>query len=89
MLVLELPTTLEKWYKLVIRLDQQWRQAVAERKVFAARGGNSTGGQTGATHHTGQQGQNQAVQRDLNAMQVDRNRSPIHCYNCGQTGHMA
>ncbi|PFH50348.1 hypothetical protein AMATHDRAFT_95063, partial [Amanita thiersii Skay4041] len=34
MSVLELPTTLEKWYELVIRLDWQWRQAVAERKVF-------------------------------------------------------
>ncbi|PFH45375.1 hypothetical protein AMATHDRAFT_160343 [Amanita thiersii Skay4041] len=32
MAIPELPVTLEKWYKLVIRLDHQWRQVVAERK---------------------------------------------------------
>ncbi|PFH45399.1 hypothetical protein AMATHDRAFT_160098, partial [Amanita thiersii Skay4041] len=31
----------------------------------------------------------QSAQRDPNAIQVDRNRGPIRCYNCGQTGHMA
>ncbi|PFH45899.1 hypothetical protein AMATHDRAFT_157338 [Amanita thiersii Skay4041] len=35
MAVPELPTTLKKWYDLVIQLDQQWRQAMVERKVFA------------------------------------------------------
>ncbi|PFH46012.1 hypothetical protein AMATHDRAFT_156985 [Amanita thiersii Skay4041] len=30
MAVPELPVTIEKWYKLVIWLDRQWRQAVAE-----------------------------------------------------------
>ncbi|PFH44808.1 hypothetical protein AMATHDRAFT_166397 [Amanita thiersii Skay4041] len=35
MVVPELPTTLEKWYELVIWLDCQWRQVVAECKVFA------------------------------------------------------
>ncbi|PFH44830.1 hypothetical protein AMATHDRAFT_165929 [Amanita thiersii Skay4041] len=77
MAVPELPTTLDKWYELVIRLDRQWRQAVAERKMFATRGGSSTG--TGS----------QTAQRDPNAMQVDRNRGPLRCYNCGQAGHMA
>ncbi|PFH45893.1 hypothetical protein AMATHDRAFT_113916, partial [Amanita thiersii Skay4041] len=33
MAVPELPMTLEKWYELVIWLDHQWRQAIAERKV--------------------------------------------------------
>ncbi|PFH46979.1 hypothetical protein AMATHDRAFT_125841, partial [Amanita thiersii Skay4041] len=79
-----LPVTLEGWYELMIRLDCQWRQAVAKRKVFAARGGSGTGGQTGTTPRPVQ-----AVQRDPNAMQVDRNRGPIRCYNCSQTGHMA
>ncbi|PFH47311.1 hypothetical protein AMATHDRAFT_119623, partial [Amanita thiersii Skay4041] len=81
------PVTIEKWYELVIRLDRQWRQAVAERKVFATRGGGGAGGQSGSTQRTGQQVQ--PAQRDPNAMQVDRNRGPIRCYNCGQTGHMA
>ncbi|PFH45378.1 hypothetical protein AMATHDRAFT_160312 [Amanita thiersii Skay4041] len=36
MAVPELLTTLKKWYELVIRLDCQWRQAMAEQKVFAA-----------------------------------------------------
>ncbi|PFH48411.1 hypothetical protein AMATHDRAFT_5847 [Amanita thiersii Skay4041] len=57
MAVPELPTTLEKWYELVIQLDQQWRQAQAERKVFAAQGSSSTSGQMGATQCTNQQRQ--------------------------------
>ncbi|PFH50019.1 hypothetical protein AMATHDRAFT_4337 [Amanita thiersii Skay4041] len=117
MAVPDLPTTLDKWYKLVIRLDCQWRQAVAEWKMFTTRGGSGTGTQTGTTQRTGQQGNTQRsnanqqtqqrwtppvnrpqqqwrvpvtpAQCDPNAMQVDRNRGPIRCYNCGQTGHMA
>ncbi|PFH45173.1 hypothetical protein AMATHDRAFT_9846 [Amanita thiersii Skay4041] len=57
MAVLELPITLEKWYKLVIRLDCQWRQAVAEHKVFAACGGSGASGQSSSMQRTGQQGQ--------------------------------
>ncbi|PFH45522.1 hypothetical protein AMATHDRAFT_93928, partial [Amanita thiersii Skay4041] len=72
------PTSLEKWYDLVIRLDQQWRQLVAERKLFTTRGSGSTSTQTGTTQRT-----------NPNAMQVDRNRGPLRCYNCGQTRHMA
>ncbi|PFH45094.1 hypothetical protein AMATHDRAFT_163055 [Amanita thiersii Skay4041] len=82
MAVLELLVTLERWYDLVIRLDQQWRQSVMEWKLFATRGGGSTGGQTNTM-------QLQPIQRDPNAMQVDWNCGPIQCYNCGQTGHMA
>ncbi|PFH45056.1 hypothetical protein AMATHDRAFT_111929, partial [Amanita thiersii Skay4041] len=59
MVVPELPTTLNKWYDLVIRLDHQWRQAQAEKKVFATRGSGSAGGQTGTTPCTNQQGQMQ------------------------------
>ncbi|PFH49718.1 hypothetical protein AMATHDRAFT_119617, partial [Amanita thiersii Skay4041] len=90
MAVPELPTTLDKWYNLVIRLDRQWRQAVAERKLFTARGGSSAGAQT--MNRPQQQQWRPPVQpaaRDPNAMQVDRNRGPLRCYNCGQTGHMA
>ncbi|PFH45160.1 hypothetical protein AMATHDRAFT_127223, partial [Amanita thiersii Skay4041] len=86
MAVPELPVTIEKWYELVIRLDHQWRQAVAERKAFAARGGSGTGGQSSSTQRTGQQGQPRANNTQQG---VDRNRGPIRCYNCGQTGHMA
>ncbi|PFH45514.1 hypothetical protein AMATHDRAFT_127849, partial [Amanita thiersii Skay4041] len=95
MAVPELPTTLEKWYELVIRLDHQWRQAVAEKKVFAARGGVNQHAQrnwqTPANRPQQVQWRSpaQPTQRDPNAMQVDRNRGPIRCYNCGQPGHMA
>ncbi|PFH45288.1 hypothetical protein AMATHDRAFT_161122 [Amanita thiersii Skay4041] len=93
MAVPNLPTTLKGWYKLMIRLDCQWRQAMTERKMFAICGSGSTGAQTGAMQCTGQQGntqwQVQPVQRDPNAMQVDQNHGPLQCYNCGQTGHMA
>ncbi|PFH47308.1 hypothetical protein AMATHDRAFT_152483 [Amanita thiersii Skay4041] len=90
----ELPTSLEKWYELVIRLDRQWRQAVAERRLFAMRGSSSTGNQSSSSSRTGQQGnpqrqgQNTQTQRNWTPP-VDRNRGPICCYNCGQMGHMA
>ncbi|PFH44775.1 hypothetical protein AMATHDRAFT_117514, partial [Amanita thiersii Skay4041] len=86
MVVLDLPTTLDKWYELVIRLDRQWRQAVAEQKMFTTRGSSGTGTQTSTTQCTAPM---TPVQCDPNAMQVDRNRGPIQCYNCGQTSHMA
>ncbi|PFH46021.1 hypothetical protein AMATHDRAFT_117093, partial [Amanita thiersii Skay4041] len=88
MAVLELPATLEKWYELVIQLDRQWRQAVAERKVFATPQRNW---QTPANRpqQTSWRPPAQPAQCNPNAMQVDRNRGPIRCYNCGQTGHMA
>ncbi|PFH46466.1 hypothetical protein AMATHDRAFT_154865, partial [Amanita thiersii Skay4041] len=94
MVVPNLPTSLEGWYELTIRLDRQWRQAMAERKMFATRGSGSTGAQSSATQRTGQPGnmqwQNSNPQtQHPNAMQVDRNHGPLHCYNCGQTGHMA
>ncbi|PFH45887.1 hypothetical protein AMATHDRAFT_112199, partial [Amanita thiersii Skay4041] len=81
------PTSLEKWYDLVIRLDRQWRQSVAERKLFTTCGSGSTSTQAGTTQCTSQPGNTQ--RQDPNAMQVDHNRGPFRCYNCGQTGHMA
>ncbi|PFH48339.1 hypothetical protein AMATHDRAFT_5881 [Amanita thiersii Skay4041] len=66
--------TLDKWYNLVIRLDWQWRQAVAERKMFAMRGGSSTSGQTSTMQRAGQQGQMQANnQRQGFNQQAQRN----------------
>ncbi|PFH45228.1 hypothetical protein AMATHDRAFT_122503, partial [Amanita thiersii Skay4041] len=90
MAVLNLLTTLEGWYELTIRLDHQWRQAVAEQKVFAARG-VQWNWQTPATwpQQTQWRPPAQPAQCDPNAMQVDQNCGPIRCYNCGQTGHMA
>ncbi|PFH45123.1 hypothetical protein AMATHDRAFT_162789, partial [Amanita thiersii Skay4041] len=80
MAVPNLPSTLEGWYELTIRLDCQWRQVVAEQKIFAARGSSGTIQWRSPT---------QPAQRDPNAMQVDQSRGPIHCYNCGQTSHIA
>ncbi|PFH44617.1 hypothetical protein AMATHDRAFT_126804, partial [Amanita thiersii Skay4041] len=87
MSVPELPTTLEKWYELVIRLDRQWRQAIAERKVFAARGGSTQCNWQSQPQQW--RSPAQPAQRDPNAMQVDHNRGLVCCYNCGQSGHMA
>ncbi|PFH45368.1 hypothetical protein AMATHDRAFT_160451 [Amanita thiersii Skay4041] len=92
MAIPKLPVTLDKWYDLVIWLDCQWRQAVAERKVFAVHGSGSTGAQTSTMQHTGQQQWQppaQPTQRDPNTMQVDWNWGTFTCYNCRQSGHMA
>ncbi|PFH44912.1 hypothetical protein AMATHDRAFT_164825 [Amanita thiersii Skay4041] len=88
MAVPELPATLEKWYELVIRLDHQWRQAVAERRTFAAQGSSGTA-PVNRPQQMPWRPLAQPAQRDPNTMQVDWNRGPIQCYNCSQTGHMA
>ncbi|PFH45369.1 hypothetical protein AMATHDRAFT_160450, partial [Amanita thiersii Skay4041] len=72
--------TLEGWYELMIRLDRQWRQAVAEQRTFTT----PTRPQQTQWQHPAQ-----PAQRDPNAMQVDRNCGPFRCYNCGQPSHMA
>ncbi|PFH44989.1 hypothetical protein AMATHDRAFT_114246, partial [Amanita thiersii Skay4041] len=90
MAVPELPVTLDKWYNLVIRLDRQWRQAVAECKS-----GFNQQAQRNSQQPTQQPQQSQwrplvqPIQQDPNAMQVDRNCGSFRCYNCGQSGHMA
>ncbi|PFH45405.1 hypothetical protein AMATHDRAFT_160031 [Amanita thiersii Skay4041] len=86
MAIPKLPTTLDKWYDLVIWLDRQWRQAMAERKMFTTCGGSST-----INRQQPQEPQPpvRPAQRDPNAMQVDRSRGSFRCYNCGQSGHMA
>ncbi|PFH46631.1 hypothetical protein AMATHDRAFT_123292, partial [Amanita thiersii Skay4041] len=93
MAIPNLPTTLEGWYELTIRLDHQWRQAVAERKVFATRANQPTQCNWQTLANRPQQSSwrplVQPASHDPNAMQVDRNRGPLQCYNCGQAGHMA
>ncbi|PFH46644.1 hypothetical protein AMATHDRAFT_120415, partial [Amanita thiersii Skay4041] len=85
-----LPVTLDKWYELVIQLDRQWRQAQAKKKVFAARGAQRNWQQPPQRPQPLQwRPPVQSTPQDPNAMQVDRNRSTIRCYNCGQTGHIA
>ncbi|PFH45103.1 hypothetical protein AMATHDRAFT_162977 [Amanita thiersii Skay4041] len=82
MAVPKLLVTIEKWYELVIRLDHQWRQAVAEQKVFAPT--NSQPAQQTWSTPANQQSQPQQwgppvqpTPRDPNAMQVDRNCGPL------------
>ncbi|PFH45257.1 hypothetical protein AMATHDRAFT_125139, partial [Amanita thiersii Skay4041] len=93
MAIPELPVTIEKWYKLIIQLDRQWRQAVAEHKVFATRinqhAQRNWQPPVNKTQQTPWRPPVQPAQWDPNAMQVDWSRGPIRCYNCGQTGHMA
>ncbi|PFH45715.1 hypothetical protein AMATHDRAFT_8769 [Amanita thiersii Skay4041] len=62
MVVPELPVMLEKWYDLAVWLDRQWRQAVAEKKIFAgqSRKGDS-GSNTGTKTNQPAQQQRQPV----------------------------
>ncbi|PFH46082.1 hypothetical protein AMATHDRAFT_8239 [Amanita thiersii Skay4041] len=86
MAILDLPTTLEKWYELAVHLDRQWRQAVVEKKVFAARsrkGDTGTGQSTQPSNQSNQQrpapcthippATHTGQTCDPNAMDVDRN----------------
>ncbi|PFH46936.1 hypothetical protein AMATHDRAFT_126579, partial [Amanita thiersii Skay4041] len=83
MAVLDLLVTLKKWYDLAVRLDRQWRQAVAEKKTFTARSGKGDSGPSAPLAGNTWQPQ------DPNAMDVDHNWSQRCCYNCGQAGHFA
>ncbi|PFH45440.1 hypothetical protein AMATHDRAFT_123745, partial [Amanita thiersii Skay4041] len=88
------PTTLDKWYKLVIRLDQQWRQATNATQRTSQQGQNRTNNPQQTSTQCNWQPQQwrapaQSAPRDPNAMQVDHNCGPVRCYNCGQIGHMA
>ncbi|PFH46509.1 hypothetical protein AMATHDRAFT_91597, partial [Amanita thiersii Skay4041] len=95
MAVPELPVTLDKWYDLTIWLDRQWRQARTNQSGSTQQQNqNQLGTRTWTQPANRPQPQQwrppvQQAPRDPNAMQVDRNRSPLRCYNCGQTGHMA
>ncbi|PFH44860.1 hypothetical protein AMATHDRAFT_121173, partial [Amanita thiersii Skay4041] len=92
MAVPNLPTTLEGWYELTIRLDRQWRQATrpnTQPQNVTQQTQRNWQTPTNRPQQSTWRPPVQPAQRDPNAMQVDRNRGPIRCYNCGQTGHMA
>ncbi|PFH46112.1 hypothetical protein AMATHDRAFT_156229, partial [Amanita thiersii Skay4041] len=79
MMVPKLPNILDKWYELVIRLDRQWRQAVAKRKIFATHSGKAEGGSSNTTRQNQPQHTTQTTTRPP--------APPARCYNCGQPGH--
>ncbi|PFH44606.1 hypothetical protein AMATHDRAFT_168508 [Amanita thiersii Skay4041] len=94
MAVPKLPVTLEKWYDLVIRLDCQWRQHTNQPGNTQRQNSNPQTQQNWTPLITRPQQMQwrppvPPAQQDPNAMQVDWNRGPLRCYNCGQPGHIA
>ncbi|PFH45495.1 hypothetical protein AMATHDRAFT_159420 [Amanita thiersii Skay4041] len=92
MAVPELPVTIEKWYLQRTTQQGQTRPNNLQQGVnqHAQRNWQPPVNRPQQTSwRPPVQPAVQPAQRDPNAMQVDRNRGPIRCYNCGQTGHMA
>ncbi|PFH46632.1 hypothetical protein AMATHDRAFT_154219 [Amanita thiersii Skay4041] len=89
MAIPELPTALDKWYELVIQLDCQWRQASNNlQQGFNQQVQRNWQALINQPQQTQWRPLAQPAQRDPNMMQIDQNRGPIQCYNCGQTSHM-
>ncbi|PFH44789.1 hypothetical protein AMATHDRAFT_117014, partial [Amanita thiersii Skay4041] len=88
MAVPELPVTLERWYELAVHLDRQWRQAVAERKIFTTHSEKVEGGSSNTPRQTqpSQPATRPPVPPVRNTWQ---GRDPNRCYNCGQLSHFA
>ncbi|KAF5332819.1 hypothetical protein D9611_005481 [Ephemerocybe angulata] len=80
--LIPMPTTLAEWAEKACTLDRQFRLAKGERhneqttqRRWAPRENNRP------THYAA------TPARDPNAMDIDRNRSPLICYTCGKPGH--
>ncbi|PFH45764.1 hypothetical protein AMATHDRAFT_125380, partial [Amanita thiersii Skay4041] len=89
MVVPELPTTLEKWYDLAWLLRKRSSLPEAEKETQGSKSNQLTQPSRQPAQPPTLPAGNQGQFRDPNAMDVDHNRSPHCCYNCGQTGHFA
>ncbi|PFH46354.1 hypothetical protein AMATHDRAFT_110771, partial [Amanita thiersii Skay4041] len=81
------------WYDLAICLNRQWRQAIAEKKVFTTRSGKGESGPNNTPQQTQTTTQQCPAMRNpvLPVGNTWQHQDPnvMDCYNCSQIGHFA
>ena len=82
-MLVPMPVTIEEWAQKACLLDKQYR---LNKTTY---GGQSRAADKGKAPERPRWTPRESAMptRDPNAMDIDRNRSPIICYTCGRQGH--
>ncbi|KAJ2928009.1 hypothetical protein H1R20_g9079, partial [Candolleomyces eurysporus] len=78
-----MPTTIDDWAAKACLLDKQYR--IAKTQYGKDRGGQEKG--KAPERRWTPRESTPVPTRDPNAMDIDRNRTPMICYTCGKQGH--
>jgi hypothetical protein len=94
----EMPTTLESWISWAIKLDRQWRQREANKKLLGQFSRPSSMSKpikntsNPASASTSQQSASHSKQTDVVPMDIDsgwKSIRPLVCFKCRKPGHKA